>query len=65
MIAKAGDRASDLSFLLGGWTRAKDAKGNLINGDKKKWTPDCSVIAATLSFIRRTGRLDTEEIYYA
>src|SRR5438552_11361082 len=49
LIAKAGNRASDLSFLLGGWTGAKDAKGNLINGDKEKWKPDCSVISATLS----------------
>ncbi len=62
LIAKAGNRASDLSFLLGGWTDAKDAKGNLINGNKEKWKPDCSVISATLSYIRRTGRLDTEEI---
>jgi hypothetical protein len=51
-------RAGDASFLLGGWGKKQDCKGQLVDGPKEKWRPDLEVVKATIRFLQHTGRLD-------
>jgi ribonuclease HI len=54
----AGERGGDLSYLLGGWGKRKDATtGKLIDGEKNKWKSDITVVKATVQFLQETGRL--------
>jgi len=54
----AGERVGDLSYLLGGWSKRKDATtGKLVDGEKNKWTSDITVVKATVQFLQKTGRL--------
>jgi len=63
----AKQRAGDVPFLLGGWGKKKDSKGQLVDGPKEKWRPDLEVVKATIRFLEQTGRLDyrrqVEEAY--
>jgi hypothetical protein len=54
----AKQRAGDVSFLLGGWGKKQDCKGQLVDGPKEKWRPDLEVVKATIRFLEQTGRLD-------
>jgi hypothetical protein len=47
--AVAGDRWGDVSYLLGGWGKRRDAKlGKLLDGEKDNWRPDLTVVKATV-----------------
>lgn len=54
----AKQRAGDVLFLLGGWGKKQDCKGQLVDGPKEKWRPDLEVVKATIRFLEQTGRLD-------
>jgi hypothetical protein len=54
----AKQRAGDVSFLLGGWGKKQDCKGQLVDGPKEKWRPDLEVVKATIRVLEQTGRLD-------
>jgi hypothetical protein len=47
-----------VSYLLGGWSKRKDAKsGKFLDGEKDHWKPDLTVVKATVQFLQETGRL--------
>lgn len=51
----AGDRWSDVSFLLGGKSRRRDLRtGKPVDGDG--WRPNLAVLRATIAFLKSTGR---------
>jgi hypothetical protein len=53
-----GERGGDLSYLLGGWGKRKEATtGKLVDGEKKKWKSDIKVVKATVQSLQETGRL--------
>jgi hypothetical protein len=54
----AKQRAGDGPFLLGGWGKKQDCKGQLVDGPKEKWRPDLEVVKATIRFLQQTRRLD-------
>jgi hypothetical protein len=54
----AKERAGDVPFLLGGWAKKRNSKGQLVDGPKEKWKPDLDVVKATIRFLEQTGRLD-------
>jgi hypothetical protein len=54
----AKERSGDVPFLLGGWGKKKDSKGQLVDGPKEKWKPDLDVVKATIRFLEQTERLD-------
>jgi hypothetical protein len=54
----AGERWGEVSYLLGGWSKRKDAKsGKFLDGEKDHWKPDLTVVKATVQFLQETGRL--------
>lgn len=53
-LADRHNRWGDTSFLLGGWS------GSRKDGDLEKWNPDLAMVAATINFAVKTGRLDNE-----
>ena len=55
LMAKAGKRWGDISFLLGGWTNTRE------DGAKAIWQPNYEVVRATIKFAMETGRLDAED----
>jgi hypothetical protein len=56
--AIAGDRQGDVSYLLGGWGKRKDANsGKLLDGEKDNWKPNLTVVKATVQYLQETGRL--------
>jgi hypothetical protein len=56
--AVAGDRWGDVSYLLGGWGKRRDANsGKLLDGEKDNWRPDLTVVKATVQYLQETGRL--------
>jgi hypothetical protein len=56
--AVAGNRWGDVSYLLGGWGKRRDAKsGKLLDGEKDNWRPDLTVVKATVRYLQETGRL--------
>jgi hypothetical protein len=56
--AVAGDRWGDVSYLLGGWGKRRDAKsGKLLDGEKDNWRPNLTVVKATVQYLQETGRL--------
>ena len=56
--AIAGDRWGDVSYLLGGWGKRKDANsGKLLDGEKDNWKPNLTVVKATVQYLQETGRL--------
>jgi len=56
--AAASERRGDVSYLLGGWSKRKDANsGKFIDGEKDKWKPDITVVKAIIQFLQETGRL--------
>ena len=58
----AGYRWGDVSYMLGGWGTKKHWKtGELLDGPMDKWKPDLDVVAATVQFLKKTGRLDTAQ----
>jgi hypothetical protein len=54
----AKQRAGDGPFLLGGWGKKQDSKGQLVDRPKEKWRPDLEVVKATIRFLQQTRRLD-------
>jgi len=56
--AAASERRGDVSYLLGGWSKRKDANsGKLLDGEKDTWKPDIIVVKASVQFLQETGRL--------
>jgi hypothetical protein len=56
--AIAGDRWGDVSYLLGGWGKRRDAySGKLLDGEKDNWRPDLTVVKPTVQHLQETGRL--------
>jgi hypothetical protein len=56
--AVAGDWWGDVSYLLGGWGKRRDAKsGKLLIREKDNWRPDLTVVKATVQYLQETGRL--------
>jgi hypothetical protein len=54
----AKKRAGDAPFLLGGWGKKTDSKGQLVDGPKEKWKPGLDVVKATIRFLEQTERLN-------
>jgi ribonuclease HI len=54
----AGPRWGDLSYMLGGWSDLRDFSGRLVDGRKDHWKPNCTVIKAVISFVKKTGRIN-------
>lgn len=55
----AGERWGDVSFLLGGKSRRRDARtGKLIDGDQ--WQPNLDAVRATITFLKSTGRFSSQ-----
>jgi ribonuclease HI len=55
----AGERWGDVSFLVGGKSRKRDARtGELIDGDK--WQPNLDVVRATIALLKSTGRFSSQ-----
>jgi hypothetical protein len=53
-----GEREGDLSYLLGGWGKQKEATTvKLEDGEKNKWKSDITVVKATVQFLQETARL--------
>jgi hypothetical protein len=44
--------------MLGGWSELKDINGRLVDGKKKYWKPNMTVIKAVIYFVKKTGRLN-------
>jgi hypothetical protein len=56
--AIAGDRLGDVSYLLGGRGKCRDARsGKLLDGEKDNWTLDLTVVKATVQYLQETGQL--------
>jgi ribonuclease HI len=52
-----GDRWTDLSYALGGWTnRRNGSTGQMVNGERSKWVPNGNVMKAVVRFVKATGR---------
>ena len=58
---EAGRRWGDLPYMVGGWSDRRTPNGELIDGPMEKWKPDHRIVAATLEFVRATGRLNVQE----
>jgi hypothetical protein len=54
----AKQKAEDVPFLLRGWGKKQDCKGQFVDGPKENWRPDLEVVKATIRFLEQTGRLD-------
>lgn len=53
-----GNRRSDLSCALGGWSGRMDKRtGKLIDGSEEKLKPDITAIRAVIQFVKATQRL--------
>jgi len=58
----AGERYSDISFLLGGWSaRRVWYTGQPIDGERAKWKPNLQVVKAAVEFMQKTGRMENTE----
>lgn len=58
LVAEAGTRWGDISFLLGGWNGWGDQHTRKpVDGPKEKWKPNLAVVKATIQFLQKTGRL--------
>jgi len=52
------NRWGDVSYLLDGWGKHRDAKpGKLLDGKKDDWRPNLTVVKATGRYLQETGRL--------
>jgi hypothetical protein len=48
----AGERWGDLSYLLGGWGKRKNATTEkLLDGEENKWKSDITVVKAIVQFL--------------
>jgi hypothetical protein len=51
------ERWKDLSYFVGGRTERTTPSGELIDGDRKHWTPNMEVVKRTIEYAIKTERL--------
>jgi hypothetical protein len=57
-----GDRRSDLSYALGGWSgRIERRTGKHFDGNRDQWKPKITAIKAVIQFVKATGRLQPQQ----
>ncbi|KFZ24391.1 hypothetical protein V502_01148 [Pseudogymnoascus sp. VKM F-4520 (FW-2644)] len=57
-----GDRRSDLSYALGGWSgRIERRTGRHVDGNRDRWKPEITAIKAVIQFVKATGRLQPQQ----
>jgi len=62
LVAVAGPRWGDMSYLLGGYSSRKVwSTGLPVDGPKDKWKPQMEVVRATIDFLMQTGRMMPQE----
>lgn len=57
LARQAGELAANVAPLLGGWDDYRYRRGRLLCGPKEKWKPNHQLVAATITFVKATGRL--------